>query len=80
MARPSNSIKNTPIIPDRKIVSADQRQTMIAEAAYYLAERRSFQGDEEDRIRDWLEAETQIDEFLARGGAGFESSLPTLGS
>lgn len=73
MASPSNSIKNTPIIPDREIVSADQRQTMIAETAYYLAERRGFQGDEEDRIRDWLEAEAQIDEFLARGGAGFES-------
>lgn len=80
MARPSNSVKSTPIIPDRKIVSADQRQTMIAEAAYYLAERRGFQGNEEDRIRDWLEAEIQIDEFLSQGGAGFESSLKALGS
>ena len=45
------------------IVSEDQRQSMIAEAAYYHAERRGFQGG--DPVADWLTAEREIAERLA---------------
>jgi hypothetical protein len=45
-------------------VSDGQRQSMIAEAAYFLAERRGFvPGDE---VADWLAAEREIDSQLAR--------------
>jgi hypothetical protein len=40
-------------------VSAEQRERMIAEAAYYLAEHRHFQGG--DPLQDWLEAQAEID-------------------
>ena len=37
----------------------EDRQQMIATAAYYLAERRGFNSS--DEIQDWLEAEAEID-------------------
>lgn len=43
------------------------RGTMIAEAAYYRAERRSFTPGHE--LEDWLAAEAEIDSRLVRGGA-----------
>ena len=46
----------------RKTTSADLRQRMIAEAAYYLAERRGFMGG--DPKQDWLDAEANIDATL----------------
>lgn len=42
--------------------SAEQRHAMVAEAAYYLAEQRGFQGDE--HMTDWLRAEMEIDRLL----------------
>lgn len=42
-------------------VKSDDRHRMIAEAAYYLAERQGFGGDPENH---WLEAERQIDRML----------------
>jgi hypothetical protein len=36
---------------------------MIREAAYYLAESRSFEAGRE--LEDWLAAELQIDELIA---------------
>lgn len=48
-----------------KPVSPGERQGMIAEAAYYLSERRGFTGNDEDQINDWLDAEQQIDAVLA---------------
>jgi len=47
-------------------VSEDVRHSMIAEAAFYLAERRGFKGDAESAYRDWLEAERSIDQYLAK--------------
>ena len=44
-------------------VSADARRVMIAEAAYYLAQRRGFAGGNE--VEDWLLAERQIDAALS---------------
>jgi hypothetical protein len=41
-----------------------QRRQMIAEAAYFRAEKRGFNGGEESR--DWLEAEAEIDRRLRK--------------
>lgn len=43
-------------------ISAGQRQQMIAEAAYFRAERRGFSGG--DAVRDWCEAEAEVDARL----------------
>ena len=40
-------------------ISAAQRERMIAEAAYYRAEQRRFEGG--DPLQDWLEAQAEID-------------------
>ena len=40
----------------------DARQMMIAEAAYYLAEKRGFTSGGE--LQDWLDAEAQIEATL----------------
>jgi hypothetical protein len=45
--------------------SLDQRQRMIAEAAYFRAEHRGFQGG--DPLKDWLQAEAEIDRMADRG-------------
>jgi hypothetical protein len=43
-------------------VSANQRRQMIAEAAYFRAERRGFRGG--DPLKDWFEAEAEVDAQL----------------
>ncbi len=45
-------------------VSPDERRRMIAEAAYYRAERRGFMGG--NPIEDWLTAEAEIEGRLNR--------------
>lgn len=47
---------------DTKIFSAEDRRYMVAEAAYYLAERRGFQGGE--CMTDWLQAEIDVERML----------------
>jgi DUF2934 family protein len=44
-------------------VGADVRRLMIAEAAYYIAERRDFAAGND--VEDWLLAEAQIDATLS---------------
>jgi len=44
-------------------VEPEVRELMIAEAAYYIAERRGFEAGAE--LDDWLEAESEIDRLLA---------------
>lgn len=46
-------------------VSSEQRARMIAEAAYYIAEKRGFIHGHHDA--DWAAAERQIDALLAKG-------------
>jgi hypothetical protein len=48
-------------------LGAEQRRRLIAEAAYYLAERRGFQGGSPEQ--DWLEAEARIDAAHAHSGS-----------
>jgi hypothetical protein len=45
-----------------KTISAEVRERMIAEAAYYKAEHRGFAGGTPER--DWYEAESEIDALL----------------
>lgn len=45
-------------------LSAIPRNEMIAKAAYYRAEKRSFQDG--DPVADWLSSERQIDKLLAQ--------------
>lgn len=46
---------------------------MIAEAAYYRAQRRGFCGNVDDPLNDWLQAEAEIERAPA---AAPESSSP----
>lgn len=48
--------------------SAEKRRIMIAEAAYYMAERRGFEAGRE--LEDWLLAEAQVDAALSGEAAG----------
>jgi len=43
---------------EQPVVGAETRRIMIAEAAYYCAEKRGFAPGGE--VQDWLEAEAQI--------------------
>jgi hypothetical protein len=43
---------------NRQTIDPEARQLMIAEAAYYCAERRGFAPGGE--LQDWLEAEAQL--------------------
>src|SRR5262245_20286888 len=52
---PGKSAPNTP-------VTAEQRWRMVAEAAYFKAQRRGFVGG--DSKHDWAEAEAEIDAWL----------------
>lgn len=47
----------------RAAPSPEQRHAMIAEAAYYRAQRRGFAPGAE--LQDWLAAEAEIDHALA---------------
>ncbi len=44
-------------------VPDDERRTWIAEAAYYIAERRGFCGGSPED--DWCQAESEIEQMLA---------------
>lgn len=45
-------------------VSPEERARMVAEAAYYRAERRGFQNG--DQHADWYEAEKEVEVILSR--------------
>ncbi|MBK8162911.1 MAG: DUF2934 domain-containing protein [Gammaproteobacteria bacterium] len=45
-------------------ISEEQRDHMIAEAAYYIAEHRHFESG--DTIHDWLQAQNEIDSKINR--------------
>lgn len=46
-------------------VTADQRRCYVEVAAYYIAERRGFDGGSE--LADWAQAEAEIDRLLREG-------------
>lgn len=57
-----NSMVARSLVP----VTPEQRQAMIAEAAYYLALQRNFEAGHE--VEDWLLAESQIEATLTSRG------------
>jgi hypothetical protein len=52
---------------DSTVIEPNARRAMIAEIAYYRAEKRGF--DPGHEIEDWLEAEAIIDTQIKRGDA-----------
>lgn len=56
--------------------SPTQREHMIAEAAYFRAERRGFQGG--DPLDDWLQAEAEVDRMTAGTDKPARESLADL--
>jgi len=59
--KPTPSKSGTPKTA-AKFVTPEQRYKMIAEAAYFIAEKRGF--SEGDKNSDWLNAEADIDKML----------------
>lgn len=55
-------------VDDESRVPAEERYCMIAEAAYFIAERSGFEGNCEAH---WLEAEREIDQVF--GAAATDS-------
>ncbi|HMM53441.1 MAG TPA: DUF2934 domain-containing protein [Candidatus Desulfobacillus sp.] len=51
----------------QETVTAEERQRLIAEAAYFKAERRGFACGGE--LADWIEAEAEIDALLGAAAA-----------
>ena len=51
-----------------KGVSGEERRAMIARAAYFRAERRSFAPGQE--LEDWVAAEAEVDRELAGKQSG----------
>ena len=50
--------------PTAKVISSADRHKMIAEAAYFIAQRRGFSGGSSHN--DWVAAEKQINEMLKK--------------
>jgi hypothetical protein len=47
------------------VIDPDHRRALIAEVAYYRAERRGFEPGHE--VEDWLSAEAEVDTALTVG-------------
>ncbi len=64
-ATPRPKVNKTGLAPQtqkRAPISAEERMRLIAEAAYYKAEKRDFaQGSD---LENWIEAEAEIDALL----------------
>ena len=64
-ASPKAALEDKPVdLKGLAHVNNDQREAMIAEAAYFKAEKRNFVGG--DTAQDWADAEREIDELLAK--------------
>lgn len=55
----AESVQIPPTINKKISINSTDRQQLIATAAYFKAEARGFQGD--DNLSDWLAAEAEID-------------------
>jgi len=58
--------KNSETQSTQSTNTAEERQRLIAESAYYLAEQRGFHGDM--ATDDWLRAEAEVDARLNPSG------------
>lgn len=67
-ARPNSLLKSsaTPLTSEKPVncnsMLEEMRRSMVAEAAYHIAERRGFEPGHE--VEDWLRAEKEIDAAL----------------
>lgn len=61
-AKPTRDLK-----PMDAPASDETRYKMIAEAAYFLAQRSGFTGNH--ALEDWLESENQVNAMLTRANA-----------
>ena len=66
--RASRSKPKTLVDPPTPAMSEQSRRAMIAEAAYYHAERRGFAPGGEEQ--DWLRAEAEVDVLLKTAAHG----------
>jgi len=69
--KPAVAVASAPAKPAvataaKRAVDPQVRLRMIADAAYFIAEKRGFGHGHHDA--DWAAAEKQIDQLLARGG------------
>ncbi len=61
---PGNSSEYGRHLDTATVITHEQHDHMIAEAAYYIAEHRHFEGG--DTINDWLQAQRDIDSKIKR--------------
>jgi hypothetical protein len=61
-----STVRKTPPVGILLPVSHEERWRMVAEAAYYIAQRRGFVGG--DANADWLAAEAEVDVKLKAEG------------
>lgn len=59
---PKKRVFQAPNDPQAQAITKEERHYLIAEAAYFIAEQRGFQGDA--AMDDWLQAEAAIDARL----------------
>ncbi|MHB8453885.1 MAG: DUF2934 domain-containing protein [Acidiferrobacterales bacterium] len=62
--RVESSTQPSPAARASRIISAEERHQLIAETAYYRAERRGFAAG--DPVADWLAAEAEVEGRLNR--------------
>ena len=66
--------KSTTIRSEKADVTPEERYRMIAEAAYFRAEKRGFTGG--DVVNDWIQAEAEIDHLLQPSGKAMAAMPP----
>ena len=59
--KPAAAKKPAPKAVKTTVLSDEQRYRMVAEAAYYRAEKNQFKSDP---LRDWIDAENDISKLL----------------
>jgi hypothetical protein len=64
-AAPASPPRRKAVEMPKPILDEGQRAQYVSVAAYYIAERRGFNGSYE--LADWAQAETQIDNLLREG-------------
>ncbi|MDP1652147.1 MAG: DUF2934 domain-containing protein [Rhodocyclaceae bacterium] len=64
-AKPVKAAKVAQPASGARAVAAEQRRYYVEVAAYYIAERRGFQGG--DVIDDWAAAEAEVERLLRAG-------------
>jgi hypothetical protein len=57
------AVKHAAAAAGKKDLTPEQRYMMVAEAAYYRAERQGFMGDP---AQDWVAAEAEIADLLSK--------------